>query len=247
MTQGAGLGVSLSTMLKVALNGARQVGSHPALPITADELADAAAACIVAGATAVHLHPRDDSGRESLEPDVIARTVARIATTVGNVPIGVSTGAWIEPDTVRRVAAVGRWEGPHMASVNLSEEGAEQVMRALLGQGIGVEAGIWSVEDVYRLARTGLQDRVVRVLVEIVYPVEDPQGEARAIDEALDRIGVTTPRLHHGEDDSTWPVLRQAKLLGHDIRIGLEDTLTLPDGSSVPSNEALVKVALTID
>lgn len=142
------------------------------------------------------------------------------------------------------MAALTRWREPDMASVNLSEDGAGPVMQALLGQGIGVEAGIWSVDDVYRLARTGLHDRVVRILVEIINPAGDPEAEARAIDEALDQIGATAPRLHHGEGDATWAVLRQGQRLGHDIRIGLEDTLTLPDGSAAPGNEALVRAAL---
>jgi uncharacterized protein (DUF849 family) len=234
-------------VLKAALNGGRGRGSHPSLPVTPDELADAAAACVAAGAAAVHLHPRDHSGRESLDAVVIGKAVQQVRTAVGQVPIGVSTGAWIEPDPRRRVALVSDWEGPDMASVNLSEEGAGSVMSALLEQGIGVEAGVWSVEDVHRLAATGLQDRLLRVLVEIVHPVEDPQAQARAIDEALDGIGIIAPRLHHGEGEATWPVLRQALHLGHDIRIGLEDTLTLPDGSPAASNQALVHAALAIE
>ncbi|MFY9934247.1 MAG: 3-keto-5-aminohexanoate cleavage protein [Streptosporangiaceae bacterium] len=230
-------------MLKAALNGRRAAGIHPALPTTAEDLAVTAAACVAAGAAAIHMHPRDSSGRESLDTAVIDAAVRHVRTAV-SVPIGVSTGAWIEPDPESRAAAVARWDEPDMASVNLSEIGARPVMEALLGQGIGVEAGIWSVSDVRRLADTGLQDRVVRILVEIINPAGDPEAEARAIDDALDRIGAAAPRLHHGEDDSTWPVLRQAKRLGRDIRIGLEDTLTLPDGSMAPSNRALVRAAL---
>jgi len=235
-----------SVVLKVALNGARQVGDHPALPITPEDLAEAAAGCVSAGAKAVHMHPRDNSGRESLDPATIELAVRRVRAAV-DVPIGVSTGAWIEPNAQRRAALVSRWAGPDMASVNLSEEGAVLVMQALLGQGIGVEAGIWSVEDVYRLAGTGLQDRLVRILVELVRPVADPGAEVWAIEAALDRVGTTAPRLRHGEGEMTWPVLRQAKRLGRDIRIGLEDTLSLPDGSAAASNQALVQAALMMD
>jgi uncharacterized protein (DUF849 family) len=232
-------------MLKVALNGTREMGSHPALPVTAEDLARTAAACVAVGAAAIHMHPRDGSGRESLDATVIDAAAGQVRAVV-SVPVGVSTGAWIEPDPSRRVAAVARWNEPDMGSVNLSEDGAKPVMEALLARGIGVEAGIWSVEDAYRLADTGLQNSLVRILVEIIDPAGDPEAEARAIDEALDQIGVTAPRLHHGEGDSTWPVLRQATRLGRDARIGLEDTLTLPDGSLAPSNEALVKAALAV-
>src|SRR5258708_30116834 len=64
---------------------------------------------------------------------------------------------------------------------------------------------IWSVGDAERLAASGFAARVVRVLVEIVHPVDDPAAEAMTIDERLDRLGIATPRLHHGEQDATWP------------------------------------------
>jgi hypothetical protein len=166
------------------------------------------------------MHPREAQGRESLDRAVIGRAVSQVRAAVPGVPIGVSTGAWIEPDHRRRATTVGQWEGPDMASVNLSEPGASAVMQALFGRGIGVEAGTSSVEDVYALADTGFQDRLLRALVEIADPVEHPDAEARKIDEALDHIGITVPRLHHGEGRATWPVLRQGKLLGRDIRIG---------------------------
>jgi uncharacterized protein (DUF849 family) len=229
-------------LLKAALNGNRRAGSHPRLPLEAGQLAADAAACTDAGAGAIHLHPRDAGGRESLSAEVIdsaVRTVRRVAP----VPIGVSTGAWIEPDPQRRAALIATWREPDMASVNLGEEGAEMVMTALVGAGIGIEAGIWSVADVERLVATGMADGLTRVLVEIVVPTGDPAVEALRIDAALDAAGITAPRLHHGEGSAAWPVLRQAIELRRDIRIGLEDTFLLPDGSPAASNAALVRSA----
>jgi uncharacterized protein (DUF849 family) len=52
--------------------------------------------------------------------------------------------------------------------------------------------------------------------------------------------------LLHGEEELTWPVLRLARSHGFDARIGLEDTLTLPDGRPTPDNAALVEAALAI-
>lgn len=229
-------------MLKAALNGNRKQGSHPALPLGADELSADAAACVRAGAAAIHIHPRDDDGRETLGGDVVDETVRAVRLAAG-VAVGVSTGAWIEPDPRRRADLVSAWREPDMASVNLSEDGAEAVMEALFDAGVGVEAGIWSIDDAERLAASGFAARVVRVLVEIVHPADNPAAEAMAIDRRLDRLGIAVPRLHHGEEGATWPVLRQAVTLGRDIRIGLEDTLFLPDGTQTPSNEALVRAA----
>jgi len=39
--------------------------------------------------------------------------------------------------------------------VNLSEPGAPEVMKALIQAGVGIEAGVWTVEDAERLAASG--------------------------------------------------------------------------------------------
>lgn len=227
-------------LLKACLNGARGPSDHPALPVTPEQLAADARACVETGAGAIHLHPRDADGRESLDAAVIDPVVATVKAACG-VPVGVATGAWVEPDPERRAALVARWREPDFASVNLSEEGAAEVMRALTDAGVGIEAGVWSVADAERLAAIRPAPPLVRVLVEVM---EGGPDEARAIEAALDRLGVEGPRLIHGEDDACWPVLRHARAHGRDTRIGLEDTLVLPDGTPAPGNAALVRVAL---
>ncbi|MER6579665.1 3-keto-5-aminohexanoate cleavage protein, partial [Nonomuraea sp. NPDC001023] len=52
--------------IKACLNGSRAADEHPRLPLTPAELAADAVAVRRAGAGAVHLHPRDAAGRESL-------------------------------------------------------------------------------------------------------------------------------------------------------------------------------------
>lgn len=232
-------------MLKAAINGAHRAGSHPGLPVTADELAANAAACVRAGAGAIHLHPRDASGRETLAAHDVDETVRAVRAAAG-VAVGVTTGAWIEPDPGRRAELVATWHEPDMASVNLHEAGSETVMQALLHAGIGIEAAVWGVDDVDRLAASGAAHHLVRVLVEVLRPVDDPAAEARAIEQRLDRLEITAPRLHHGTGQATWVVLQQAVRLGRDIRVGLEDTFLLPDGTDAPSNAALVAAALLI-
>lgn len=56
-------------VITVAPNGAyKQKTDHPALPITAAEIAIAAEQAVQAGATMIHAHARDDQGRHSLDP-----------------------------------------------------------------------------------------------------------------------------------------------------------------------------------
>ena len=74
-------------LLQAALNGPFTKSRHPALPVTAAELAADALACRDAGAGAFHLHPRDADGIERLAAGVVdgvVRTVlgrARLAAT----------------------------------------------------------------------------------------------------------------------------------------------------------------------
>jgi uncharacterized protein (DUF849 family) len=235
----------VSAPIKACLNGNRAPGAHPALPVTPEQLAADGAAAVAAGAQVLHIHPRDPDGLESLA--AVDEAVRAVRAAVPGVPIGVSTGAWIEPDVEARAAAVGAWREPDMASVNLSEEGHVEVMAALVEAGVGIEAGLWRVEDVEALAVCGYAGRLVRVLVEPREPdLAAALATAEAINGALDDAEIPGPRVQHGFGAPTWEVIRRAKELGLGWRIGLEDTLELPDGGPALSNAHLVQVALAV-
>ncbi len=213
------------------------------MPVSAAELARDAAACVEAGAEAIHLHPRDADGRESLTAEVVDG-VAALVREACDVPVGVSTGAWIEPDLGHRLALVSAWRAPDYASVNVSEAGWDRVAEALLGAGVGVEAGVWSVADAERLAASGLGGRLTRILVEPVdVAPEEATAVVGAIHAALDAGGLTAPRLQHGDGAATWVLIDDAGRRGLDTRVGLEDTLLGPGGEPAPSNAALVRAA----
>ena len=230
-------------MLQATLNGDLTTSDHPAVPVSAEELARDAVACVREGAGSFHIHPRDREGRERLDGDVVDDVVKSVRDACG-VPVGVTTGAWIEPDVARRIALVREWQEPDFTTVNLSEPGATDIMKVLIEVGIGIEAGIWSVEDVARLESSGLANQVMRICVE---PVDLTAAEAVGfvddIHAALDSLGLSAPRLQHGDGEATWVLLRDAVRRGIDTRIGLEDTVYEPDGSRTAGNQALVRTA----
>lgn len=229
--------------LQATLNGDLTKAAHVAVPVSVEELARDAAACVAAGARAIHLHPRDAEGRERLDAEVVDAVVAQVRAACG-VPVGVSTGAWIEPDLARRLALVRAWRTPDYASVNVSEPGATEVMRALIQAGVGIEAGVWTVEDAERLAVSGVGGQVTRILVEpVAVSAAAAVGLIDDIHTALDRLGLTVPRLQHGDGEATWVLLTDAIHRGLDTRIGLEDTLYAPDGARTTGNAALVRAA----
>ncbi|PSK99682.1 uncharacterized protein (DUF849 family) [Murinocardiopsis flavida] len=232
--------------IEACLNGDRRPGSHPALPVSPDQLAADARAVVAAGAAAVHIHPRDARGRESLEPQVIAPVLDRIRAAVPDVPISVTTALSAEPDPWRRFDLVQRWGAlPDSVTVNLHEPGSVEVARLLIDRRVGVEAGVWTVESARILLASGLVAGFARVLLEPMQrTVADAVANADRIEELLDQSAPDLPRLLHGTDDTAWPVLDAAVGRGHDIRIGLEDTLQTPEGGEAADNAALVAHAV---
>lgn len=230
--------------IKVCLNGGTSPAAHPAVPLTPDDAARDAARCAALGAAAIHVHPRLPDGRQTLEPTIAAATVGAIRGLCPRTPVGLTTSLAAEPDPDRRLFLVKRWTIlPDFASVNLREPGALAVCHALWDRGIAVEAGVWTVEDAEILIRTGnLAARFLRVLVEVFEPL--PEGAvvaSRSISQTLSKAGLRLPEVHHGDGHATWAVLKDAVARGHGIRIGLEDTVTGPNGEPVKDNADLLQ------
>jgi uncharacterized protein (DUF849 family) len=228
------------TAVKACLNGGRTRAEHPAVPQTPAELAADAVAVRRAGAFAVHVHPRDARGRETLAVDACDAAVAAIRAAAPGLPVGLSTSAAIDPDPFARSAAVRAWRRPpDFVSVNLSELGWAGIVRAALQAGIAVEAGLATPEDAEQLVASPFAHQVLRALVE----VEGGADEARAIAAV---IPDAVPQLWHGFDERTWDVVRAAIAAGHAVRVGLEDGLVLPDGAPAPNNSELVAAAVAL-
>ena len=134
---------------------------------------------------------------------------------------------------------------PDFASVNWHEDGADAVAQVLLDRGVGVEAGIWHTAGLDAWVASPLRSRCLRVLVELpdIGDVDEVRRRASDLVSAVGRYEPHVPVLLHGEGASAWPALRLAIELGLDTRIGLEDTLVLPDGRVASGNAELVDVA----
>lgn len=233
-------------LIKAAINGGRSKFEHSGVPVSAREQAAAAIGCLKAGADAIHLHVRSAAGVESLRAEDVARTLEAVLAVCPKSQIGVTTGAWILPDTDARLRAVGSWEVfPGFASVNFSEDGAAEIATLLLSRGVDIEAGLIDANSARGFVDSGLVDRCLRVLIE---PQEQEQENAlenvNEIESLLDSAKVELPRLLHGTEATTWAMLAEAIVRGFGGRIGFEDTLTLPDGRVARSNEELVTEAL---
>jgi uncharacterized protein (DUF849 family) len=231
--------------LKACINGARTPDEHPNLPVTADELASEAVAAHRAGARAVHMHPKDADGADCLQPDIVDAAVSAVRQAAPGLPLGVTTGFWALPDAAARRKAVDGWTVlPDFASVNWHEPGSEELARLLLSKGIGVECGIFHVDAAASWATSDVARHCLRVMIEL-----PGDGDIATADDLLSQVmavGSPAPVLLHGFDESCWPLLQHARTRGVQTRIGLEDTLRLPDGETAPDNASLVTAAVQL-
>lgn len=232
-------------LLKVCLNGSREPGSHPALPITPTELAEAARAAIAAGAGAIHMHPRGRDGSQSLAPADVAAALDAVRAACPGVPVGTTTIAGIAANAAERLALVRAWTTlPDFVSLNYSEEGAVELCEVLLQMGIGVEAGLEAPEDARILIGSGRANDCLRIMIEPnAVTVEAAFATVQTVEAILDAAHTQPARLLDGQNAVAWPVLDLALERGYDARIGLEDTLALPDGMRARDNAELVAAA----
>jgi uncharacterized protein (DUF849 family) len=228
--------------LQAALNGDR---IHPAAPRHPAAIAEAARAAVDAGAQSVHVHAFDDAGRETLDRAACAKVLRAIRALCPETPISLTTSAAIVADPGERFRLVEAWEEmPDLVTANQGEAGIVELCELLLSRGVGIEAGLLSVEDARAFVRSGLAGRCRRVLIE---PLDaDPDvavQHATAMEDILVSAGITLKQVHHGCDIACWAVNRRALDRGHGIRTGLEDITLLPDGTPARDNADLVAAA----
>jgi uncharacterized protein (DUF849 family) len=231
--------------VKACINGARTPDQHPALPVTPEQLAAEAAAAHAAGARAVHLHPKTPEGVDSLAARHVDAAVAAVREAIPGLPLGVTTGFWALPDAEQRLDAVRNWSVlPDFASLNWHEPGSPELAELLLSRGIGVEAGIFDAESARSWGASSVAAHCMRVMIEL-----DAGADIATADDVVGLVaeaGSPAPILLHGLDESCWPLLAHAGARGLQTRIGLEDTLVLPDGTVADGNAALVAAAVEL-
>ena len=228
--------------LQAALNGDR---IHPAAPRNPAAIAEAARAAVDAGAQSVHVHAIDDAGRETLDGTACARVLRAIRALCPGTPISLTTSAAIVGDPGERLRVVEAWEDmPDLVTANQDEPGIVELCELLLSRGVGIEAGLLSIEGARAFVRSGLAGRCRRVLIE---PLDaDPDAavqHAARMEEIVTSAGIALEQVHHGYGMACWAVNRRGLERGHGIRTGLEDVTLLPDGTQARDNADLVAAA----
>lgn len=218
------------------------------MPRSPEELAAEARAAVEAGAQSLHLHAYNTQGGETFEAAVVAAALHAVRATCPGMPLSLTTSADIELDPQRRKTLIAAWtELPDLVTANMGEVGILELCDLLIERGIGIEAGLLSLNDARIFAASGIAPRCKRAMVEpLNADPEEAVARAEAIEQLLSDSGVQIEQVHHGDGIASWAVNRRAVARGHGIRTGLEDTPVLPDGRMASGNGELVAAAAAL-
>ena len=142
--------------IMVAPNGARRgKADHPALPITTDQIVATAAACVAAGADALHLHVRDNAGQHSLDAGLYNETVKELRHAIPDLRIQITTEAGGVFDVATQLQCLSQVQ-PEWASISIREiardvDLAHKVYGVCAEQGTTVQHILYDTDDIARL------------------------------------------------------------------------------------------------
>jgi 3-keto-5-aminohexanoate cleavage enzyme len=250
---GAGSSERRRVMVSVAPNGGRKTkADHPALPISATELARCAAECRDAGASLIHVHVRDAEGSHSLDADAYKAVTRAIRREVGNdLVVQITTDSLGRFSPSDMIAAVQKVR-PEAASIALREivrnEADERhfagFMRWMSSEGVAPQIILYDQRDQQMLK--ALQDRgLVSDRIPLLYVLgrytANQTSDPADLTSFLDAKGPPHWSVcAFGPREAECVVA--ASLLGGNARIGFENNLLLPSGEIAPSNAASVAV-----
>lgn len=240
-----------------APNGAtRTKADHPALPMTAAELARNAAEIVEAGAALIHIHVRDTEGRHLLDVDAYRDATAAIRREVGDRLVVQATseaaGRYKAPEQIAVVRAL-RPEAVSLALREIIPDEAHEAAAAdffawLRRERIMVQIILYSPEEVHRYSalkgRGVLGDGEDFPLFVLGRYTSGQISTPADLVPFLAAAG-TPPRLWamcaFGPKENACALT--ASGLGGHVRVGFENNLFAPDGTLADNNAAQVRRA----
>jgi len=249
--------MSVPFIVMSAPNGARRgKDDHQSLPITPAELADCAENIVDAGASIIHLHVRDEQGGHSLDPDRYRAASSAVRDRVGDqLIIQVTTEACGLYSAGQQMAMVRELK-PEAVSLALkelcpdaeSESTAAEFFAWLKTEDVMPQYILFSPDEVIRFSelrnRGVIPDDWPFVLLVLGRYTDSLTGDPDLIGRFVEGLqqDVTWMVCCFGQTENI-AVAEAARLNGH-ARVGFENNLTLPDGTTAPDNAALVTLAV---
>lgn len=240
--------------IAVAPNGGRRgKADHPALPLTPDELAAVAAACLEAGACMIHAHVRDRHGRHLLDAEAYRAATAAIRAAVGDrLVIQITSEALgiYRPAEQMEVVREVRPEAVSLALRELlpdesHEAGFAQFLAWLRRERIVPQIILYTPEEAVALAALKARGLIPFDDMPVLYVLGRYTAEQRSAPaDLLPFLAPGMPSFAHWSVCAFGPqetaCVTAGALLGGHVRVGFENNLWLPDGSPAHDNAALV-------
>lgn len=239
--------------------GRRGKTDHPALPMTPAELAETAAQCLEAGAAMLHLHVRDKDGRHLLDADAYRQAIDAVKAMSGDrLVIQITTEALglYRPAEQMAVTKAVRPEAVSLALRELAPDAASEAEFAafllwLRREGIAPQIILYSPEEAQRLAWMRERGMIPWQDVPVLYVLgRYSPGQLSQPHDLMAFLTPDAPQFRHwttcafGRHEAA--AVAFGALLGAHIRVGFENNLQLPDGSTARNNAELVSVAADI-
>lgn len=248
-------------VIMVAPNGARRTKfDHPALPITASELADTAKACRNAGTAAIHLHVRNAHGFHSLDKERYVEAIKAILDKTPETLIQVTTEAAGIFDVEQQEKLLTALK-PQFASLSIREicrngsDKARQVLSYAGFSGIGLQYILYDNADIELLAEfrekgwlhTNSQPAVITVAGRYSATQDSRIEDIEAFHDHLAKHGLNGGRwmaCAFGSGEIT--CLRRTIELGGHVRVGFENAITDPHGRLAKDNAERVELVASV-
>lgn len=246
--------------LAVAPNGARKTHvDHPRLPVTPDELAQCARECVDAGAAMIHLHVRKADATHSLEVADYVPAIAAVRKAVGDrLVLQLTTEAVGIYRPAQQIATVQALR-PEAASVAVRElapddvalPAAAQFFQWMHREHVVAQYILYDADDVRRYAALRASGAIPEGRHWVLFvlgrysagqkssPSDLLPFLAAWTEAGLDRSGTQWAVCAFGRQEADCAAA--AVMLGGHARIGFENNMTLPDGSTAPDNAGLLR------
>jgi len=241
-------------VVTVAPNGGRKTrAEHPGLPITAEELARTAAACLDEGAAMLHLHIRDAEGVHLLDADAYRAAITTICAEVGDRLVVQITSESMGRYSPAQQMAVVLDTNPEAASLALRELAPEREDEPLFGAfleklkmlRVWPQFILYTPQEARRLAAMQKEGLVPFERVAVLYVLGRYSLLGRAAPpDLLPFLAPDMPRFASfsvcafGRREAACVVT--GTLLGGHARVGFENNVALPDGRLAATNAELV-------
>lgn len=243
-------------IITAAITGAETTKEmNPNLPVTPEEQAKDAAACVKAGAAIIHLHVRGKDGKPSQSLDDFKASIEAIRKTCNPQPIiQISTGGAVGEAMEKRIRPIIELK-PEMCSLNINSmnfgdeiflndpKDVEKLATEIKKIGVVPEVEVYDAGDIelaQRMQKKGLLGGKVHYQFVLGIP-GGLSGEAYNITHMQRLINLGDSWAVAGIGRYETPAAVMAIVMGGFVRVGMEDNVYYHKGELAKNNAQLVE------